>query len=61
MAIFFRQRLISWGATFGAELKSKKTPEPLTFVPSESCSKLLRLSWDSVDRKSQISNLKFQI
>jgi hypothetical protein len=57
MAIFFRKRWISLGATFGADLKSKKTPEPLTFVPSESYSKPLRLSWDSIENKLKSKKL----
>ena len=61
MGIFFRKRWISLEATFGADLKSKRTPEPPAFVLSERYGKLLRLSWDSIDFRFKISNLKFQI
>jgi hypothetical protein len=46
------------GGNFRRRIEIEKTPEPLTFVPSESCSNLRRLSWDSIDLKIQICDWK---
>jgi hypothetical protein len=51
---FLPQAMDFIGGNFRRRIEIEKTPEPLTFVPSESYSKLLRLFWDSIDFKFEI-------